>query len=556
MHRSCVVADTGRLRAGLELLEASAPGAMARSGRDVAHYLRFVRSGSESVWCAEDRDGVVGIFLGTPKPGRLTYYDVVVAPHVDPYAIVADLVSAGAAAADRHGQVRLFSHDPLDGAEFYESLGHVPTMRVQINGDGRRHRRGDLVRAMAGHRLLGMDEAAEWVAAEFRVDQVDLNMKAHLSDPDRLQWAMHMMHRWAHVDSRPRYVVSGYRRFARAQLAELRQIDPDLHQVARLHDDASELRAGKAGHDLVPAVRAAPVTFAHSIVGMELEVDGLTGEPGDVDRLATAARSLPLAAFASFAVECRKGRQTVGGRHPVAAYSTRDVEITVGTTLASGHDCRVDLVAPDQIVAIYLEGSRALLGLHPPPFADQHRRRASRPTLVSRAEHKLAEALEMFPVALPVGGTAIDLGAAPGGWTYLLAERGVTVYAVDPGELHPAVAAHPRVTHLRCRAEDLDLAARVGDVGSLDECVDLVVDDMNLDPADSARALSAVGQCLRPGGWAIMTIKLPSTQPWQGIAAAHASLAVAYDVIATRHLPHNRQEVTTLLRRRAVDRLG
>ncbi|HZC27963.1 MAG TPA: SAM-dependent methyltransferase [Actinopolymorphaceae bacterium] len=554
MHRIRAVSDIGQLRAGLELLEAAAPGSMARNGRDFAHYWSFVRSGSESVWCAEDGDGMAGIFLGTPNPSRATYYDVVVAPRVDPYAIVADLVTAGAAAACRHGQVRLFSHDPLDGAEFYESLGHVPTMRVQLNGDDRRGHRGSLVRAMAGHRLLGLHEAAEWVAAEFRVDQVDLDLKSQLSDPDRLQLAMHMMHRWADVDRRPRYVVSGYRRFARASTAELGEIDPGLDQVARLHDDTTELRAGRPGHDLRPAVSAAPVTFAHSIVGAELEVE-LTGEPGDVERIVTAARHVPLDAAGSFAVECRKGRETVGGSHPLAAYTTRDVEIRVGTALAGQHG-RVDLVAPNQIVAVYLEGGRALLGVHPPPFADQHRRRASRPTLVSRAEHKLAEALDLFDIALPAGGRAIDLGAAPGGWTYFLAERGMTVYAVDPGELHPMVGAHPRVRHVRCRAENLDLAATAGgdgDPGGSGESVDLVVDDMNLDPADSALALCAVGRWLRPGGYAIMTIKLPSNRPWPGIATAHTLLADAYDVVATRHLPHNRQEVTTVLRRRAVD---
>jgi 23S rRNA (cytidine2498-2'-O)-methyltransferase len=126
-----------------------------------------------------------------------------------------------------------------------------------------------------------------------------------------------------------------------------------------------------------------------------------------------------------------------------------------------------------------------------------------------------------------------------------LAERGLRVYAVDPGELDPQVSAHPRVTHLRLRAEL---------IGSL-EPVDLLVNDMNLDPTDSARLTNAVARHLRPGGHAIMTIKLPSSRPGPGIAVAHAVLADAYQVIATRHLPHDRQEVTTLLRRRTEPRV-
>ncbi|MEQ7007557.1 SAM-dependent methyltransferase [Actinopolymorpha sp. B17G11] len=541
MYRISGVREAGPLSAGLELLEAAAPGAMNRNGRDFHHYWSLVQKNAESVWCAEDREGVVGIFLGTPHPNRMTYYDVVVSPHVDAYPVVADLVHAGAAAAHERGQVRLMSHDPLDGAEFYQSMGHTPTMRVQVGGDERWDRRRALVRAMSDYRLLDLDEDAtwNWAAAHFRIDQVDIGLRAQLSDPAAQQYAMHMMHAWADPGDRPTYVVSGYPRFVRTNIAELRQVDPGVTKVSQLHDDTTELRAGKPGHDLVRAARAEPVTFAHSIVPVDLEVV-LAGGVGDVDLIVVAARRLPLTSGRSFAVECRKGRDSIGGRHPITAYTTRDVEIRVGTALFDAQSLPIDLAAPEQIVSVYLEGGRALLGLTHPPYADQHRRRASQATLISRAEHKLAEALDVFGVPLPAGGRAMDLGAAPGGWSYLLAERGLTVYAVDPGNLHPQVAAHPRVVHLRARAETLDLGGtRVG----------VLVNDTNLDPVDSAQLMCAVAEQLRPGGYAIMTIKLPSTRPGPGIASAHAALAKAYDVLATRHLPHNRQEVTTLLRR-------
>jgi hypothetical protein len=212
MYRISRVRESGRLRAGLELLEAAAPGAMERSGRDFDHYWRLVQDDADSVWCAEDREGVVGIFLGTPRPNRMTYYDVVVSPQVDAYAVVADLVRAGAVAAHERGQVRLMSHDPLDGAEFYQSMGHTPTMRVQVGGEDCWGRRRALVQAMNDYRLLDLDEDAtwEWAAAHFRIDRVAVDLKAQLSDPGAQQWAMHMVHAWADPDVRPRFVVSGY----------------------------------------------------------------------------------------------------------------------------------------------------------------------------------------------------------------------------------------------------------------------------------------------------------------------------------------------------------
>jgi len=50
------------------------------------------------------------------------------------------------------------------------------------------------------------------------------------------------------------------------------------------------------------------------------------------------------------------------------------------------------------------------------------------------------------------------------------------VVAVDPGALSPA-AAHPRVSHLRCRIEEVSLTGSP---------FKLIVDDMSLDPPESA----------------------------------------------------------------------
>jgi len=44
---------------------------------------------------------------------------------------------------------------------------------------------------------------------------------------------------------------------------------------------------------------------------------------------------------------------------------------------------------------------------------------------------------------------AVDLGAAPGGWTWQLATRGLRVTAVDNGPLKGDVASDPLVQHLR-----------------------------------------------------------------------------------------------------------
>jgi 23S rRNA (cytidine2498-2'-O)-methyltransferase len=64
----------------------------------------------------------------------------------------------------------------------------------------------------------------------------------------------------------------------------------------------------------------------------------------------------------------------------------------------------------------------------------------------SRAYLKLWEALVRFGRWPAPGETCLDLGASPGGWTWVLAALGAAVTAVDKAPLAPAVAAMPEVT--------------------------------------------------------------------------------------------------------------
>jgi 23S rRNA (cytidine2498-2'-O)-methyltransferase len=67
----------------------------------------------------------------------------------------------------------------------------------------------------------------------------------------------------------------------------------------------------------------------------------------------------------------------------------------------------------------------------------------------SRAYLKLWEACTRLGAWPRAGETCIDLGAAPGGWTFALARLGARVTAVDKAALDPAVAALPNVTQRR-----------------------------------------------------------------------------------------------------------
>jgi len=65
----------------------------------------------------------------------------------------------------------------------------------------------------------------------------------------------------------------------------------------------------------------------------------------------------------------------------------------------------------------------------------------------SRAYLKLWEAFTVLGIRPAPGDRCLDLGASPGGWTWVLASLGAEVTSVDKAPLDPAVARMPGVTH-------------------------------------------------------------------------------------------------------------
>ena len=119
---------------------------------------------------------------------------------------------------------------------------------------------------------------------------------------------------------------------------------------------------------------------------------------------------------------------------------------------------------------------------------------------MSRAEFKLLETMSVFEFELPNKGCALDIGASPGGWTGLLAERGLQVDAVDPGDLDQRIKSNRLVRHLRKRIQEYSPGQKRFAV---------IVNDMKMDARDSVDIMLRFGPHLAPDGLAIMTLKLP-----------------------------------------------
>jgi 23S rRNA (cytidine2498-2'-O)-methyltransferase len=65
----------------------------------------------------------------------------------------------------------------------------------------------------------------------------------------------------------------------------------------------------------------------------------------------------------------------------------------------------------------------------------------------SRAYLKLWEAFTVLGAQPRPGETCIDLGASPGGWSWVLSQTGATVTSVDKAPLDPRIAALPNIDY-------------------------------------------------------------------------------------------------------------
>jgi len=89
----------------------------------------------------------------------------------------------------------------------------------------------------------------------------------------------------------------------------------------------------------------------------------------------------------------------------------------------------------------------------------------------SRAYRKLWEALVMAGAMPKAGERCIDAGACPGGWTWVLANLGATVTAIDRAPLDDKIAAMPGVEYIKHNAFTL----RPEDLGKADWlCSDVI----------------------------------------------------------------------------------
>jgi len=209
----------------------------------------------------------------------------------------------------------------------------------------------------------------------------------------------------------------------------------------------------------------------------------------------------------------------------------------------------LDVRHPRQVVSVYVAGSTVYFGTD---YAENNlsKYKGGMPrfapteefSFISRAEYKLLDIIECMDIDTSAFSTAVDLGAAPGGWTKALVERGLKVTSIDPMKLAPEIFKNKNVRYY-CMTAERFIAQSDGTK------FDMLVNDMKLDVRKSLDIVADFAPRLNEGAVAVVTFKLPHTFAYKHLLENLHYLR-DYELVGARQLFYNRSEITAVYRKK------
>jgi 23S rRNA (cytidine2498-2'-O)-methyltransferase len=263
--------------------------------------------------------------------------------------------------------------------------------------------------------------------------------------------------------------------------------------------------------------------------------------PADAERIAAAVQALATGPIALDVIvpDTDEGNRLAGAALALEGAVSAKLEAVPRVPRERAGDLGgllVDLIflSPDEVAVGTLD-ARLALTLHPQGRA-RMKVAGDRP---SRAARKVEEALDWLGLAPSAGELCVDLGAAPGGWSWSLLGRRARVLAIDPAELRPDVARHPRLTHVKASAFTY----------APDETVDWLFCDMAWRPREAAQMLAKWAR----KRWArilVANLKLPMKQKAEMVRELREILhGGGWQRVRSRQLYHDRDEITVTAHR-------
>ena len=347
---------------------------------------------------------------------------------------------------------------------------------------------------------------------------------------------------WCRAGFEPELAAELTERAAAAGIAGYARTERDSGVVLFLSEDGAEAAR---------ALRFASLIFARQKLRLIAELRGLDAK----DRIAPMVEALEAHAAGGMPEGAGRGAPygTLMVEHPDsdAGKPLAGLARSFGNALRpalrkGGWLSAQDDARRPRLHVCFLAGDHAVLAIADPrdasPWPLGIPRLKMHPDAPSRSALKLEEALLTLLDAdererlLRPGMRAADLGAAPGGWTWVLTRHGLRVSAVDNGPLRAHLFDTGLVEHLRADGFRWHPAASL----------DWMVCDMVEQPS---RVAARMAEWFREG-WcrhAVFNLKLPMKKRWQETRlcldrfAAEAGKPLT---VRARQLYHDREEIT------------
>jgi len=210
----------------------------------------------------------------------------------------------------------------------------------------------------------------------------------------------------------------------------------------------------------------------------------------------------------------------------------------------------LDIKDGKQIISIYFDEEDIYLGIDDvennlskfkggiPHYLEQE-------DFISRAEFKMVEALDCFNINTSILKEGADFGAAPGGWTKILAQKGINMVAIDPAKMNPKVTNLKNVIHKKMTIQEYFFNHN-------DKRFDIIVNDMKMDVKKSVNLTMNFYDKLNKNGILIMTFKLPKDFTLKTIHFNLALLLKKFNLIMARQLFYNRSEITVAVQKKEL----
>ncbi|EIP98059.1 putative SAM-dependent methyltransferase [Opitutaceae bacterium TAV1] len=321
-----------------------------------------------------------------------------------------------------------------------------------------------------------------------------------------------------------------------------------LHGLSATETGSGWLRvAGEAAPALPPAVAAAGLCFAHSILHAPVEITGDSVNAlalGIAGHFFESARTERFEAAWPCLFEAAAGLDGLGRRVDAVEKAFGDIlRKRMGRVARLASTARPCGVAPGtRGLFVFFTDFRKACVSRVADFNGQ-RRMADDPLAPSRSYLKIEEAYGVLGREPAAGETVVDLGAAPGGWSYSAARHGARVIAIDNGPLKAGALDHPLIDHRRedafgYRPAPADVAGGVAD---------WMFCDLVEEPHHVMRNLVAPWL---EGRWCrrfVVILKFGRTDPVALLRELHGPDSVfsrCAPGFRTRHLYHDREEFT------------